>query len=119
MTNIGPQKMLLVFMDETDTWKEEKLYQAIVRRLEKYGIAGATVIPGVVGYGRHRRIHSPGLFGVTSEKPITVIVIDEEAKIRAVLPKIVPMVKEGVVALVDTEVIASGEPYSLPPEAKS
>jgi uncharacterized protein len=119
MTNIGPQKMLLVFMDETDTWKEEKLYQAIVRRLEKYGIAGATVIPGVVGYGRHRRIHSPGLFGVTSEKPITVIVIDEEAKIRAVLPKIIPMVKEGVVALVDAEVVSSGEAYSPPPESRS
>jgi PII-like signaling protein len=111
--------MLLVFMDETDTWKQEKLYQAIVRRLEKHGIAGATVIPGIVGYGRHRRIHSPGLFGVTSEKPVTVVVIDEEAKIRAVLPKIVPMVKEGVVALVDTEVIASGEPYNPAPETES
>jgi PII-like signaling protein len=109
--------MLLVFMDETDKWKEEKLYQAIVRRLEKHGIAGATVIAGIIGYGRHRRIHSPGLFGVTDEKPVTVLAIDQEDKIRAVLPKIVPMVKQGLVTLVDTEVIATGEPYNTPPPA--
>jgi uncharacterized protein len=117
MTSVGPQKMLLVFMDETDMWREEKLYLAIVRRLEKSGISGATVLPGVVGFGRHRRIHSPGLFGVTSEKPVTVLVIDQEAKIRAVLQKIAPMVKEGVIALVDTEVIATGDPYNPPPES--
>jgi PII-like signaling protein len=102
-------KMLMVFCDETDLWKgEERLYSAIVRKLHRNGIAGATVLGGVMGYGVHRRIHKKGLFGVSDERPILVLAVDEEEKLRAVLPIIVPMVKEGLINLVDTEVISMG-----------
>jgi hypothetical protein len=106
--------MLLVFMDVSDKWKSEKLYEAVVRRLAKNGIAGATVLPGTMGYGQHRRIHRPGLFGVTAEQPIAVIAIDQEDKIRAVLPKIVPMVKGGIVTLVDAEIVSTSEQSESP-----
>lgn len=102
------QKMLLIFMDETDMWREERLYSAIVRVLERNGIAGVTVLSGIMGYGIHRRIHHKGLFGVPDEKPITILTIDSEAKIRAVLPLIMPMVREGLLALLDSEVFATG-----------
>jgi PII-like signaling protein len=102
------QKMLLVFVDDTDMWREERLYAALVRVLERNGIAGVTVLSGIMGYGVHRRIHSKGLFGVSDEKPITLVAIDDEDKIRGVLPKILPMVKEGLVTLLDAEVISKG-----------
>jgi uncharacterized protein len=104
----SPQKMLLIFLDETDMWRDERLYSALVRILERNGIAGVTVLSGIMGYGIHRRIHHKGLFGVTDEKPITMIVIDNEEKVRAILPTIVPMVREGLVTLLDTEVISTG-----------
>ena len=104
----APQKMMLVFMDETDMWRDERLYAAIVRILERQGIAGVTVLLGIMGFGIHRRIHHKGLFGVSDEKPITMVVIDSEEKIRAVLPAIVPMVREGLITLLDTEVISTG-----------
>lgn len=104
----APQKMLLIFMDETDMWREERLYSAIVRVLERSGIAGVTVLSGIMGYGIHRRIHHKGLFGVSDEKPITMVAIDQEEKIRAVLASVVPMVREGLVTLLDTEVISTG-----------
>ncbi|HUQ90777.1 MAG TPA: DUF190 domain-containing protein, partial [Bryobacteraceae bacterium] len=103
-----PQKMLLIFIDETDMWREERLYAAIVRTLEKNGVAGVTVLSGIMGYGIHRRIHHKGLFGVSDEKPITMVVIDHEAAIRAILPIVVPMVREGLITLLDTEVISAG-----------
>ena len=103
---VGPRKMLTVFIDETDEWQQEKLYAAIVRVLERNGIAGATVISGIMGYGTHRQIHRKGLFGVPDDKPVTIIAIDEEHKLRDVLPHIVPMVKEGLISLQDTEVVA-------------
>jgi PII-like signaling protein len=103
-----PQKMLLMFMDETDMWREERLYSALVRILERNGLAGVTVLAGIMGYGIHRRIHHKGLFGVTDEKPITMIVIDNEEKIRSILPIVVPMVREGLITLLDTEVISTG-----------
>jgi uncharacterized protein len=102
-------KILMVFCDVTDLWKnEERLYEAIVRKLHKQGILGATVLIGVMGYGVHRRIHKRGLLGVSDEKPVVVLAIDQEEKLRAVLPIIVPMVKEGMINLVDTEIISMG-----------
>ncbi len=102
----APEKMLLVFVDETDMWHQERLYEAIVRVLERNGIAGATVLSGIMGYGIHRRIHRKGLFGVSDDKPVTVVVVDREERIRAVLPVLSQMVKEGLIALQDAEVIS-------------
>lgn len=102
-------RLLMIFCDETDLWKEEeRLYAAIVRKLHRNGIAGATVLRGLMGYGVHRRIHKKGLFGVSDETPIVILAIDEEKKLREILPVLVPMVKEGLINLVDTEVISFG-----------
>ena len=105
---LGPQKMLLIFVDETDMWQDAHLYAAIVTVLERQGIAGATVNLGLMGYGRHRRIHRKGLFGMSDDKPVTIAAVDTEEKIRAVLPIIAPMLREGLIVLQDTEVVSTG-----------
>ena len=97
-------KALQIFIEDTDKWQGEPLGEAIVRLLHKRGIAGATVLNGVMGYGTAGRIHRKGLFGVSDEKPVIITAIDSEKSLRAVVPEILPMVKEGVVALFDTEV---------------
>jgi PII-like signaling protein len=98
--------MLLALMDLTDTWNESPLYEAIVRVLEKNGLSGATVFSGIMGFGRHRLIHRKGLFGMSDEKPVAVVCIDDESKLMAVLPAILPMVEEGLVALQDIQVFS-------------
>ncbi len=102
------QKSLMIFVGETDMWQDARLYAAIVTTLERQGIAGVTVNLGLMGYGHHRRIHRKGLFGVSDDKPVTIIAVDTEEKIRAVLPIITPMVREGLIMLQDTEVISIG-----------
>ncbi len=102
------QKTLLIFVDETDMWKDTHLYAAIVIALERHGIAGATVNLGLMGYGRHRRIHRKGLFGVSDDHPVTIVAVDTEDKIRSVLPVVTPMVREGLIMLQDAEVISTG-----------
>jgi PII-like signaling protein len=101
----APVKMLLIFIDQTDTWQNRPLHEAIVRVLEQKGIAGATVLSGIVGYGVHRRIHRKGLLGVSDDKPLTIAVIDNEKKVRDVLPTIRPMIREGLIGLTDFEVV--------------
>jgi hypothetical protein len=101
----GRTKMLVIFIDETDTWHGSKLYEAIVRVFEQNGIAGATVLSGIMGYGSHRRIHRKGLFGVSDDKPLTIAAIDSEQKLRDVLPAIRPMVREGLIGLLDFEMV--------------
>jgi len=101
----APVKMLLIFIDQTDTWRNSPLHEAIVKVLEQNGIAGATVLSGIMGYGVHHRIHRKGLLGVSDDKPLTIAAIDSEKKLRAVLPSIRPMIKEGLLGLSDIEVI--------------
>ena len=100
-----PAKMLLIFIDQTDTWQNAPLHEAIVRVLEQNGVAGATVLSGIMGYGIHRRIHRRGLLGVSDDKPLTIAAIDNEDKLRNVLPAVRPMVREGLIGLTDFEVI--------------
>ncbi len=77
----------------------------LIRVLESHGIAGATVLQGLTGYGAHRSIHRKGLIGLPHDKPTASVVIDSEAKLRDVLPTIRPMIAEGIVLLTDAEVI--------------
>jgi PII-like signaling protein len=101
-----PVKALLAFFDANDEWDGSPLHEELVRQLERHGIAGATVLSGIMGYGIHRRIHRKGLLGVVDDKPLTVVAIDSEEKLRGTLPIIRPMVREGLVVLIDVEVIA-------------
>ena len=101
----APSKMLLIFIDQTDTWQNAPLHEAIVRVLEQNGVAGATVLSGIMGYGIHRRIHRRGLLGVSDDKPLTIAAVDNEDKLRNVLPAVRPMIREGLVGLTDFEVI--------------
>ena len=102
------QKALVIFVDEADMWQDSHLYAAIVMTLERHGIAGATANLGLMGYGRHRRIHRKGLFGMSDDKPVTIMAVDTDEKIRAVLPIVAPMVKEGLILLQDVEVVSIG-----------
>ena len=97
-------KTLQIFIEDSDKWDGQPLSEALVRLLKKRKIAGATVLNGVMGYGTGGRIHRKGLFGVTDEKPVIIVAIDSEAKLRAVLPEILLMLKEGVLTLSDSEV---------------
>jgi PII-like signaling protein len=98
-------KALVAVFDANDLWGETPLHEELVRQLERHGVAGATVLSGIMGYGVHRRIHRKGLFGVVDDKPVTLFAIDSEDKLRRVLPVIRPMIREGVVVLLDAEII--------------
>ena len=100
-----PVKMLVIYVDETDLWGTVTLYEAIVRRLRQLGVAGATAQSGMMGFGSHGKVHRKRLFGVSDDRPVTITVVDTESKIREVVPEIRGMVKEGLVVLLDAEVV--------------
>ncbi len=97
----GHSKMLVIFIDEEDRIDHRPLHEAIVRQLRKSDIAGATVLRGIMGYGAQHRITGSGTLGIPEGRPITIIAVDDEAKIVAALPEIEPMVREGLIVLVD------------------
>lgn len=102
----APIKLLLIYLDETDLWQEGiPLYEGIVRRLQQLSVAGATVHIGIMGFGSHHKVHRKRLFGVSDDRPVTISVIDEEARLRAVLPEVRTLLKEDLMLLLDAELI--------------
>ena len=99
-------KLLLIFVNEADQFHNRPLYQAIVERLHQLDVAGATAQTGIMGFGHHMRMHHKGLFGIADDRPVTIMAVDDEARLRAVLEAMRAMVREGLMVLVDAELIA-------------
>jgi PII-like signaling protein len=100
------RKMLMIFVDESHRYRESTLYEAIVRRLLAHGIAGATATAGIMGFGVHQHLHHKRLLGIADDRPITIVAVDTEAKLRAVLPEISALARQkGLILLLDAEVI--------------
>jgi len=101
----GHGTLLRVFVGESDQWHGKPLYQAIVRRLREEGIAGATVIRAIEGYGAKSHLHTARILRLSEDLPLVVEVVDTEENIRRVLPMLDEMVADGLVTLERVEVI--------------
>ena len=101
---VEKKKCLMIFIEDTDTWKGEPLYEVLVRLMHKRGVAGASAVSGITGFGAAGQIHRKGLFGVSDEKPIIIVAVDSEEKIREAIDAVAPLIKEGLICTYDTEV---------------
>jgi PII-like signaling protein len=110
-----PVKVLVVFVDETDMWESLPLYEAIIKKLAKHKITGATAVDGMMGFGAHGKLHKRGLFGVSDDKPVMIVSVDLEEKLLKAMPDIQKMVYEGLIMILDAS--AFTPPFVHPPAA--
>lgn len=102
----GPGKLLRIFVGESDRYRGKPLYQAIVETLRERGLAGATVLRGIEGFGAHSRIHTFRLLRLSEDLPVVIEVVDSAERIDAIIPVLDEMVEEGLVTVEPVEVIA-------------
>ena len=98
-------KLLRIFVDEEDRYDGKPLYMAIVDALKAAGFAGATVLKGIEGYGAHRTVHAARTFDLSTNLPILIEVIEEEARVLAFLPTLRAMIVEGLITLENLELM--------------
>jgi len=101
----GPAVRLTIFVGEGDTWHHKPLYHEIVSRAHHAGLAGASVLRGIEGYGASSRIHTTRLLSLSEDLPVAVIIVDREDRVRAFLPELDGLVTEGLVIVDPVEVI--------------
>src|SRR5881296_510811 len=102
----GEGKLLRLFIGESDTWHGKPLYQAIVERVRREGLAGATVLRGIEGFGADSRLHTSRILRLSEDLPIVIEIVDTPEQIDRILPLLDEMVEEGMVTLERVEVIA-------------
>lgn len=97
-------KLLRIFIGDSDRWQGKPLYQALVEAARAHGLAGATVLHGVMGYGAHSRLHSANILRLSSDLPVIIEIVDLPERIDAFLPTVDTMVQEGMVTIEAAEV---------------
>jgi PII-like signaling protein len=102
----GEGLLLRIFVGESDTWHGRPLYEAIVHRVREEGLAGATVLRGIEGFGAHSRIHTSRILRLSQDLPVVIEIVDEATRIEAVLPALDDMIAEGLITLERVRVIA-------------
>jgi PII-like signaling protein len=108
----GEALLARIYIGESDRWEGRPLYEAIVEKLRANGVAGATVLRGIEGYGRASRVHTASILRLSEDLPILIEAVDREERLRAVLPEIDAMIDGGVITLEHVEVIAYRSPES-------
>src|SRR5215212_8165198 len=91
--------LLRIFVNESDRWEGRAVYEAIVRAAREQGLAGATAVRAIEGFGAGGRIHSVKVLHLSEDVPIVVEVIDTPEHIAAFLPTLDKIVAEGIVTL--------------------
>jgi PII-like signaling protein len=102
----GEGTLLRIFIGESDTWHGAPLYEAIVKRVRAEGLAGATVLRGIEGFGADSRLHTSRILRLSEDLPVVVEIVDVSEKIERVLPFLDEMVGEGMVTTERVHVIA-------------
>ena len=97
-------KLLRIFIGENDRHEGLPLYEWIVRQARENGLAGATVLRGLEGYGAHSRLHKAKILRLSNDLPLVVEIVDTEEKIQAFLPLIDDAVSEGLATVEKVEV---------------
>lgn len=96
---------LTVLLGESDQWHHRPVYTEVVHRAHSAGLAGASVLRGIEGFGASSRIHTTRLLSLGEDLPVAVVIVDTAEKIEAFLPQLDELITEGLVILDPVNVI--------------
>ncbi len=78
--------LLRLFVGERERYGHQPLYEAIVLKAREHGLAGATVLRGIVGYGHSSKLHTAKILRLSEDLPLVVEIVDSEEHIDEFLP---------------------------------
>ena len=91
--------LLRIFVGESDKHEGKPLYEWLVLKAREAGLAGATVLRGIEGFGAHSRLHTAKILRLSMDLPLVIEIVDADEKIQSFLPALDQMMKGGLVTL--------------------
>ena len=105
--------LLRIFVGESDRYDHHPLYESIVLKARESGLAGATVVRGVMGFGKHSVLHTAKILRLSEDLPMLVEIADSLGKIEQFLPMLDQMITDGLVTLERVRVIQYKAPQNV------
>ncbi len=102
----GEGILVRIFVGENDTWEGKPLYEAILQKARESGLAGATILRGVAGFGANSLIHTTKVLRLSEDLPIVIELVDKAEPIEKILPVLDEMVQEGLITREKVNIIA-------------
>jgi PII-like signaling protein len=102
-----PQEAILlrIFIGESDRWRHQPLYEAIVLKAREMHLAGATVLRGAMGFGKSSRLHTAKILRLSMDLPLVIEIVDGEEKIQQFLPVLDEMIGGGLITMEKIRII--------------
>ena len=101
----GEQVLMRIFLGQTDRWERKPLYMALLELFRSKGLAGATVVQGVAGFGPTSIVHEAHVLRLSQDLPIVIDVVDAQDRIDAVLAEVDRMMSGGLITLEKVRVV--------------
>jgi PII-like signaling protein len=100
----GPAKRLTIVLGEQDRAGHHSLATEIVHRAHAAGIAGATVMRGVEGFGKSNHIHTTRILSLSDDLPLMIVIVDAAEAVERFVESVLPLVEGGLVTVEDVDV---------------
>src|SRR5947207_12773089 len=82
----GERTLMRVFIGESDKYHGKPLYQALLEKFREKGLAGATVLRGVAGYGASSVVHTEKVLRLSLDLPLIIEIVEIEEAIQSIVP---------------------------------
>lgn len=91
--------LLRIYVGESDRHEGKPLYEWLVLKAREAGLAGATALRGIEGFGAHSRLHTAKILRLSEDLPIVVEIVDALERIEAFMPIVDGAISEGLATL--------------------
>jgi uncharacterized protein len=111
--------LLRIFIGEADKHQGELLYEWLVKTARAEGLAGATVVRGIMGFGPASRIQTSKILELSQDLPVVIEIVDTSDRLEAYLDRVGPAILRGMATIEDVSVkFYRSKPNVIPKEQK-
>ena len=108
MTLPSEGHLLRIFVSESNRHDRTPLYEWLVREAQNRGLAGATALRGLAGFGVNSKLHKASILRLSSDLPIVVEIVDSREKVEDFLASISEVIDEGFATIEKVEIRVFG-----------
>jgi len=115
MLQAGKAMKVSIYVSEGSTRHGVSTSSAILDFLFYRGVAGASVLKGVAGFGADHHMHSTGIVEISDRLPLIIEFIETPEKVNAILGKLEELAGTGMIEMHETTVAKPAQSHKAAP----